>query len=256
MLKIDSNNGHYLNLCPEIDKTDVVYISGSLIEGYGNSSSDVDIFVISDVEPIGENIIKKDKFTIDIRFEGKRRVDFEYWRPQYVDEIAQKLKKITPGKDFVAEKLSPVEELFIHRIKIGQVIQNKLDFEKLKNKFDLNLFSRYLLQQSIHRIDGAIEDLVGLLDDGDLDTAIFRAVSIVGLSVDAWCFYRGRTNPLEKWRVKKLSELTNPSDSFVSKKYFELSFPNPERLIDATKKTQYIEDCINISHEICHTIQQ
>ena len=242
---------------PKDDETSV-YLSGSLVEGYGNSGSDIDVFVLTNDKPKGQLIIDKKRFAISIHFIDTRRVDFEYWPAPRVLEIADRLRQIKPGTDFVAEKLDPVEELFIHRLKIGIPLWNSAKFADWQAKFDFSLFQKYLVQQAVHRIDGALEDLCGMLSDNDLDVALFRARDLVNLTIDAYCHYAGNTNPLPKWRVKILESFaTDQFGDEVRSKFWQFQFPDVENLrTDSTAGAAYIESCIEFANRVTNWIQR
>jgi len=234
-----------------------VYLSGSLVEGFGNTGSDIDIFVISNVRPKGDLLIEKAQFSISIGFHENRRVDFEYWSPEHVTKIAEKLAKIKPGIDFVAEKLLPIEELFIHRLSIGIPLRNSEQFDALKAQFDFSLFSAYLTQQSVHRIDGAIEDLAGMFAVNDLEVALLRAYDLAGLIIDAYTAFKGQRNSLPKWRVKKLENIRKSTPPALFEELYLSLFPNWNTIRkNDQSKTAYIEQCVKLSHTIVELIQE
>lgn len=233
-----------------------VYLSGSLVEGLGNSSSDVDIFVVGDLVPNGPHVITKDKFCISIHFSGARRIDFEYWAAGHIKDMAVKLEAIRLGEDFVAEKLAPIEELFIHRILIGLPILGADRFFSLAQLFDRDRFRQYLVQQSIHRIDGAMEDVVGTIDDGDWLSAVTRSRDLVNFAADAFCHSKGNTNPLPKWRARILERLPGNEARMLEKQYWELQFPElgsaPFR---AEVAEVYARRCLDFAEQITWSIQ-
>lgn len=235
-----------------------IYLSGSLVEGFGNQCSDVDIFVVGALKPSGQTVIKKSKFSIAIHFLGKRRVDFEYWPEDVMRELADKLAHIDVRKDFVAEKLDPVEELFIHRLKIGIPLARPERLQELRSHFNFELFTRYLAQQSIHRIDGALEDLYGMIDDLDTDVALMRARDLVGLACDAYCHRLGNTNPLPKWRPKVLAALAGRERvDEVAAMFWRLQFPEGNLLRrDMPAARAYLMECISFANQIVDWLQQ
>lgn len=243
-----------------LDRTSLdvtVYFSGSLAEGLGNRGSDVDIFVIADREPDGPHIIRKSDFCISIHFAGRRRVDFEYWPASAPVRIAEKLDRLRLGDDFVAEKLTPVEELFVHRLFIGLPLSGASGFATLQGIFDRARFSGYLTQQAIHRIDGAHEDLCGMLEEQQWDVAVLRARDLMELSVDAWSFHRGRTNPLSKWRSRLLERCGDDAQAnLVRRAFWELEFPFQTSTCPESGPTEaYVHRCMAFSEQVVQWIQ-
>lgn len=235
-----------------------VYVSGSLVEGFGNPGSDIDIFVVGDHGSAAELVVHKAHFSIAIHFLGKRRVDFESWGEAFVADLARRLSEVRLGREFVAEKLDLIEELFIHRIRIGLPLTNTERFVALRQRFDFDRFRGYLVQQSIHRIDGALEDLLGMLEADDRDTAILRARDLVSLTCDAFCHHAGNTNPLPKWRLRILRALPPSAEAEnVAAAFWELSFPNARALRNDPQLVRaYAQRCMAFSHEVVDRIQR
>ncbi len=235
----------------------VVYLSGSLVEGFGNTSSDVDIFVVDDSEPVGDLVVRKDVCTIAIHLLEHRRADFEYWRPAVVESIRQKLAAIQPGEEFVAEKLAPIEELFVHRLLIGKPLAAEEAFAELRDSFDAERFRSYLVQQAIHRADGALDDLGGMLEDDDLLTPLLRARDLVSFALDAYAHDRGNTNTLPKWRAKIVARLPDDERSrAVARDYWRLQFPTDRALRhDPRAAHEYVRECIAFANRVTAWIQ-
>jgi len=236
----------------------VAYLSGSLVEGYGNSSSDIDIFVITDKQPSGSMVLNKDNFAISIHYKNERRIDFEFWPERHIYNLSEKLRVINVGLDFVAEKLSPNDELFIHRLFIGLPLVNQERFDVIKNKFDIQKFRGYLTQQAIHRLDGAFEDISGLLADKDWETLLLRARDIVCIAVDAYTYHSGNTNTLPKWRARILRSLTDKEKcGEVLEDFWRLAFPNAALLLaNPSSVHDYARDCSIFAEDIVRWIQK
>jgi hypothetical protein len=239
------------------DFAGIAYLSGSLVEGFGNSSSDIDLFVISDRQPKGGTVIEKVDHLIAIHFHGRRRVDFEFWTPTHALEIAARLRRMVIGREFLADKLDLPTECFIHRIRIGIPLTDTTSFEDLRAQFDFKLFSAYQTQQAIHRIDGAHDDVVGMLDDKDWSVLIPRAIDLVSLAVDAYCFSKGATNPLSKWRAKKLAALpVSDRTRVVNTAYLNLCFPHADELLKSPALCEaFGRKCITFANEVVSWIQ-
>jgi hypothetical protein len=235
----------------------VVYVSGSLVEGLGNTMSDVDVFVVGEARPAGEVVLKKSSFQISVQFVEQRRVDFEYWPESAVTGIANRLTGIRVGHDFVAEKLEPVEELFIHRISVGVPIRHPKRFEALRNQFDLELFRGYLAQQAIHRVDGAIEDICGMIDVGDTTTGILRARELSALAADVFIHGTGRANPLAKWRPRMLERLpTDDRSDELRRKFWEFQFPPVGIVNERAAALRYMEDSVRFANQVVEWVQK
>jgi hypothetical protein len=172
--------------------------------------------------------------------------------------MADTLSKIRLGTDFVADKLDLIDEIFIHRLRIGIPLRNIEGVEFWKSKFDFDFFRAYLTQQAIHRIDGALEDVSGMLEDNDLETGIFRSRELVARVIDAWCHYHGNTNPLPKWRIKILNKMNDTDYSgMILKKFWKLQFPSIVDIYHNQGSARvYIKECIAFADQIVTEIQK
>jgi hypothetical protein len=237
------------------DGPSVVYLSGSVVEGLANSASDIDLFVVADgAEPRAPAVFRKSRFSVAIHFVGARRIDFEYWPPKEVLAIARRLAAVQPGKEFVAEALDPTDEVFIHRVGIGVPLVNAEGFRKLQAEFDFERFRRYLVQQAVHRLDGALEDLTGMLDDGDLEVALLRARDVVGLAADAFLHDRGFTNTLPKWRARLLAA-AGAEAAGVRERFWALQFPAGGVLANEGSRRRYVHCCIEFANRVTDDLQ-
>lgn len=244
------------------DPDAAVYLSGSLVEGFGNRGSDIDIFVVGSLTPSSSGmLIHKEHFTISLHYYDQRRVDFEYWPEAPVLSLADRLATMRLGEDFVAEKLASVEELFIHRLHIGLPLRTPERLEELRALFDRRRFCQYLTQQSIHRIDGAVEDIAGMLDDQHYEVAVLRSRDLAALATDAYGHSLGNTNPLPKWRsqVLRVLQRNHPDDlrlSEVKQKFWELQFPSPAKgLLIPSSAERYANDCLEFAERVVQWIQ-
>src|SRR5512138_2287901 len=70
-----------------------VFLAGSLVRGWGNVTSDLDIYVISDGPWTGETVeeatVNLTIGTVPINsfYVGERRWDLEYWQVAQIDEL-------------------------------------------------------------------------------------------------------------------------------------------------------------------------
>lgn len=188
--------------------TAAIYLSGSLVEKFGNSTSDLDVFVITDNNAIDtERCIKKDLMFIDMIYGRERRIDVEYWPLAPVLKFMAQLNDLDIPVDFVAERLDERQELFIHRLLSSMPLFDNRAYRDLFETVQQATFRRYMIKRTIHKIDGAALDLKGLLKKGDGIDALLRIFDIIDLSVDAYRFSRGMTNPMPKWRIRSLEAI-------------------------------------------------
>jgi hypothetical protein len=263
---------HQLSEQPEV----VVYLSGSQLDGFANRTSDIDVFVATPSLPLeklecyrqrgtsvfypcthseGQHTLIGSPFCIVSEYCSQRRVDYEYWEFPVLERMAEKLRNLAPGDRFLS--LHKGEKRFIHRIKMGVPILNVAGFEALRDLYDFARFRRYMVQSSIGQIDNALDDVAGMMDGGDLESALFRVRDVLASAVDAWCCYHDRTNPTAKWRLKVLATLPPDSHSrWISHEFRNLEFPDASRLLaDEDACRGYIDDCVQSAGRIVQWIQ-
>src|SRR4051812_24165580 len=125
------------------DTSSVIYLSGSLVEGHGHGTSDVDVYVIGDDEPRGPLNIVVENYQVAIDFGRCRRVDYEYWTPPAVAALAEKLANLDLGRGFLGV-LHDAEEEFLHRLRVGVPLTQPEGFRRVQDAFDFDRLRRYL----------------------------------------------------------------------------------------------------------------
>jgi hypothetical protein len=242
------------------DSPVTVYLSGSLISGIGNAWSDVDVFVIGDREPVGPYARSTATNDVSIHYTKNKRVDFEYWRPAYVRELAERLArfKIGSGAEVAGSTFILIEECFIDRLKYGVPLLNPDRFAAWQAQFDFAHYRAYHVEQAMKHLDGVLEDLCGMKESGDLDVALFSAREVVGVAVDAYCHKLGNTDPTRKWRAKYLQRYDDGSARHreVSETFWRLQFPDVEPLrANPEACRDYLERCIRFANRVASWVQ-
>lgn len=201
-----------------------IYISGSLLEGFGNKESDIDVFIICksifDQKTIENYIaqnylmdfqVRPDKFIITFRYNNW---DF--------DMEVHNLKNITEFNNMIKNKNAHYMDKrydFLHRLKYGLPIVNENNFFSLKEQVNYNLFNKL---PSIHLEDYyAIKskDIKGAFEEEAFSTSLFMALDLLENCLNAYLSLYGETNPSKKWLLKKINRFqTNSSNSSIDLK--------------------------------------
>ena len=211
---------------------------------------------MGDGEPATEAVLRKDDYSIAIHYGPSRRIDFEYWSEETVRAIAGALAGARVGEEFVADRLAPVQELFVHRLLVGRPLCGSDAWNALRERFDAGHFRGYLTQQEIHRVDGAMEDVAGMVDSGDLRSALLRARDVVGHATAAYAHACGNTNPLVKWRARIVERLPERElTGYVRDSYTRLTFGACGPPDDRAAAMAFVEDCARYSHRVVGWIQ-
>lgn len=233
-----------------------VYLSGSLVAGYGNAWSDVDVFVVAERAPVGPYAKRADTNYTSAHFVRDKRVDFEFWSPRDVEALARRVDslelgtgKLIPGTGFLH-----IEECFVHRLRIGVPIHNADAFERLRERFDFDRFRAYQTEEAIRYLDAVLEDAAGMIEAGDRDVALFTGREVVGTAIDAYCHWLGNTDPVRKWRVRHLQEARDDDQgrrSEIEEAFWRLEFPDAGRLReDGEGWRAYVEECMRFANRV------
>ncbi len=237
-----------------------VYVSGSVVTPFANPWSDIDVYAISDRGPTGGAVVDETTNLVAQHFVDDQRVDYEFWRPVDVERLADRLDGMTLGvARFPPHGLfSYNEECFMHRLRVGVAMLDEERFEAFRGLFDFDKLGRYQAQEAIRETDGFYEDVCGMLEAGDMDSAVLNARRLVELGADAYLHSIGTTDPNVKWRARHLQELDDGSalHDDVRSTYWRLEFPvhvGPDASPENRKG--YVETCIAFSRRLTSWIQ-
>ncbi|HYX72413.1 MAG TPA: hypothetical protein VE732_06555 [Nitrososphaera sp.] len=192
----------YLN--PE--EPEIIYFTGSLVEGLGNFKSDIDIYLISDRD-------FNDRLTCDsiiIITLATCFIDVEILSFDQVNKLVERLNKFPSNeeRDQRTTLAFTLPELkFLHNLRIAQPLFGEASFFELTSKVNKEALSRILFDRSIVSADSLQIDILGLIEDGDSLSARYLLGHYLGHLCSAFLSALGDTNPAEKWRVRKLNEL-------------------------------------------------
>jgi predicted nucleotidyltransferase len=238
------------------DDDTVIYVSGSLIEGHGHETSDVDVFVVGDRRPTAGLQVDIDNYQVAVDFGENRRIDYEYWPLAQVEQLAQKLTTLDLGRDFVG-MLRDEEEVFIHRLRVGVPISGSAKFERVQGLFDFTRLRRYQTIKAFREIDNVLDDLTGMIESEHLSVALMRSADLVGYVVDAWTHHCGNTNPYQKWRLRILEDLPSTDRTReVLEGFWRQRFPDAAVLRrDPRACRAHIIECMEFANSVTDWIQ-
>jgi len=239
---------------PDPDHPDeVVFLSGSYVTGHANPWSDIDVFVVGDRGPATDNVIAADTNSVTPHFLDGKRVDTEFWTPASVDGIARRLADYRPGtgRTIQGAAFLLIEQILVHRIRIGVPLCNPAGFAALQARFDFAHFAAFLTEESIRRLDAEVEDLIGMRKGGDRETALWVARQVVDVNVDAYLHSLGNTDPVAKWRVRYLAALeASPRHDQLRADYDRLMFPDLTWLRTGDNWHGYVEEVLAFSNRV------
>lgn len=201
----------------ELAASDVVFWSGSLVEGFGNKMSDVDLYLIGSThhhktiaEVTGPNFPLMERLLLHV---GKR-IDITFIPPVLIAKVGKYLSEYQ-SVDYADDWSENLRE-FVHRIKIGMPLVNCQKFYDYRNQIDFNKYHQYLISWYQKRVDSLMDDVVGALECGESHTAMFCARERLRFAIDLYLVTKGETNTrCNKWRWKKLMQCNSLDDPIV-----------------------------------------
>ena len=178
---------------------DIVYISGSLIEGFGNRSSDIDVFLVTAGEPA-----YRGPFGSVL---GDYYLDLEIYQLDYMSALSWRLDGLEVS-DFPAVWLTPLADLDLYyRTLIGEAHQNAEGFEALRNTFRHDVIQRLLATWCGLRYTASMQHAREELAAGRFINAALAGQAATAAGLDSYLASRGEAFPSLKWRFEKLARL-------------------------------------------------
>jgi hypothetical protein len=198
-----------------------VFLSGSIIAGWGHQNSDVDVYVVTesppDVEPSewAPRPVDPPSIPIVIRFVDGTRWDVEYWLDAQVDQVLDKVVSADLEGDRIAGfNLTPDDKDFIYRLAIGRPVAGAEWLRRRQDALDRARYATIVASFAFNEADSFIEDAVGQLQSGDDVSAVLAVRIAFGLAVDGLLATKGELSPSPKWRARKMRRACPPEISW------------------------------------------
>lgn len=271
-IAIDKND--ILNIL-KYEKEDIIFLSGSLIEGsinelskgMGNRLSDIDVFILADdINKIHKSSVDYDWDCFKIQFKRLYGISFdiEIHSKQVVLDLMQQLSKYKFDDDtrtYNILKLPASLDLskftsFTHRLLNGLPIYNEEKFEEIKRNFNQDNYYKLMTRESINKVDINYEDVCGNLENGQVEVAAFIARGILMETMKAYIFYKKTSLDRDKWIPMKLKNLAqcDKQSAGIYEKFKKLYF---EQMLDSEEALRTnAEKIIDFSNDIINEIGQ
>ena len=199
---------------------DVVVLSGTLLEGFGNLYSDLDLYVI------GNELTTKGPeapITLVIREDGcVRRVnetledsanillDVQYYTFHELETLARSLRTLynesRQSTQIYRKTLHHEDEDLIHKLLTGTTLQDGTGHFNAGATFDAGSFCFLKYRNEVGGYP-EFRDLIGSWVAGDLDTCLYNTRGYLVSQVSGMMFLAGSTNPRPKWFIRRLASL-------------------------------------------------
>ncbi len=204
---------------------EMLLLVGSIAEGLANRDSDVDLLLLGSfrnveagVTTIGTNCQVVGALGQPQGFDAQITI----WSPETVESVRQrfgrfveiwqhKLECASSGQDlditpWVFPWLSPIEQLFLHRIRGGIPLTDRSVISRLRASLQLEMLPLHAFVTGVHACYGFVEDAIAQAEqpEGDRETA----QTMVSLAADGLAAGLlgavGEKHPYPKWRPKLL----------------------------------------------------
>jgi hypothetical protein len=199
---------------------DVVVLSGTLLEGFGNLYSDLDLYVIGHQLPTRPSdlpaslVIREDgrvrRLNETLAHSGDLLLDVQYYTFQELQTLARSLRTLylecRQNTQIYRKTLHHEDEDLIHKLLTGRVLQDGAGRFQAAAIFDPAMFC-FLKYRNETGGYAEFRDLIGSYAAGDLETCLYNTRGYLISQVSGMMFLAGSTNPRPKWFVRRLLSL-------------------------------------------------
>lgn len=246
----------FLGLLPPVNVASA-FLGGSLIEGFGNPTSDVDLLALLHAPPTSDElaamshdyVVTVGPRTVIVSSAGGRRSDTELWTLDYHRRWSSKLANadMTRGPHVIDPQPAWIE--FANDLRIGVPIVGVELVEELRAEFPWTQFARFLMLRNEHLANTHIEDAAGALSAGDAGTAMLSSRDALAHAVDAYLAGAGETNCKPKWRARKLERT---AEAGLFERYLETELDTSSEaahlLTSARRRILAAQDFLILAH--------
>jgi len=214
---------------------DVVYISGSLMEGFGNTASDIDVFLITAEEPE-----YRGPFGSVL---GEYYLDLEIYTRARVQELSERLDALDPA-EYREVWLTPLADLDLYyRTLVGEACHNPQTFESLRSAFRRDVIEQLLAAWCGLRFAASLQHAREELAAYRPVNAALTAQAAAASALDSHLAAHGEAFPSLKWRFEKLVRLHGAA-SELYRRAWQL------KAAESRDPAAYIEDVATFASEL------
>lgn len=235
-----------------------VYLAGSLMEGFGNDRSDIDVYVICENIP-QQFKSNKDNVVESLLWDGENlvrnivcngiRYDFEYWTKENFHKLIDQLNNIDFKTEGYISRFSDSEFDLLHRLKFGKALVDEEAFNKLHQSILFENLGFYQAITASEKFTSYVEDIQGATLSKDYGSAFFMVRRLLELAVTSYLAVHGETNPNIKWMYRKIvcyQERTGDKELLEKYLHFQ-TYPFDETTINLfVKEAMRFSQTLNI----------
>ncbi|CAL9367288.1 hypothetical protein SUDANB105_00789 [Streptomyces sp. enrichment culture] len=193
---------------------DCVYVTGSIIRGWGNAGSDYDLYVISDRPWASDtaDFVKGTNGRHPIALEttkvAERAWDLEYWLSEQVEALLARVGWDEYRRHGAsAGPVTVPERDFLERLLYAVPLHGADWWQEHRERVEQSAFQAIMVGRAARLAGEAIEDAVGMLRSGDHRSAVLAARIAFTYVVDALLTAAGDYSRNPKWHARRFQEV-------------------------------------------------
>ncbi|EST52168.1 hypothetical protein T458_24430 [Brevibacillus panacihumi W25] len=239
----------------------LVYVAGSIAEGFGNVKSDVDIYVICHDENLdrlknqfssNDAVLQVEQCVVwNVRVDGVR-YDFEFWSWNCFNDMINRLNKLDFKTENYLDRLTYSEFDLLHRLKFAKPLVNPTTFYNIYEKIEFENLNYYSVVTSSERYAGLLEDLQGSIISEDIGSAVVMARLLLDVVVNSYLSVYGETNPNPKWMFRKIKRYQQTTGDHTLLDKYQSYLISPEYINDSKK---YVKEVVKYCQELNLRVQ-
>jgi hypothetical protein len=197
---------------------DIIYASGSVADGLGNSASDTDLFIIrpSDSGNSGGRIVVDERAMRD-----GYRFDTECYNERQVLDVRAEIDTVDTSDVAAVQAVSLGSIDLYYRTLIGKPFRNHDRFVALRDSLDRDRLAAVLAKWCFYSAASMYDSVASASASGDHVRAARLARPLLARVVDGYLALHDEPYPGFKWRFEKLARACG-SSSAVYRQVWEL----------------------------------
>ncbi|GLY26197.1 hypothetical protein [Micromonospora sp. NBRC 101691] len=230
-----------------------VLLVGSAARGWTNVRSDYDFYLVSGTPwpgddrdsirlPLDSPTIQTEAFYAD-----GRRWEMTYWLDDQIDQILAKVSWAEFERDRAAgQMLVSHEQAFLERLANCVPLAGEEWVSRRKQELDSSAFRSLVVARSLAAADDAVEDALGQVESGQMESAVLSARKAFGHAIDALLEQHGQYGSYSpKWRPHRFRAAMPSGISFA--RYWRLE---TMRTFDEKCPSDWINEVLTLCQDI------
>lgn len=236
------------------DTCQAVFLVGSTASGWSNKKSDLDLCIVStDPWPGPESMgvavpLEPAEVQWHTFHADSHSWDLAYWLDGQINQMLTKISWAEYDQDRATsdDALAPREEVFLGRVATCLPLLGEDWLERRRAEIEASAFRSILVTRSLGAADRAVEDALGQLEHGDVNSAVLSTRFALGHIVDALLEERGHYGShIPKWRARRFQEANPATLSFA--RYWQLE---TMRGYDPDDPSKWINEVLTLCQDL------